>query len=68
MQVAGAHCEQVHQEWVVQERALGQVQADALRVRVQKEKAQGSTGVLWMARAIAVPTRLPGTLWVGAGC
>ena len=61
MQVAGAHCEQVHQEWVVQERVLGQVQADELRVRVQKEKAQGSTGVLWMAMAIAVPTRL----WLG---
>lgn len=61
MQVAGAHCEQLHQELVVQPRALGQVQADELRVRVQKEKAQGSNGVLWMAMALGVPTRL----WLG---
>jgi hypothetical protein len=36
MQVAGAHCQKVPQQLVVPPRALGQVQADELRVRVQK--------------------------------
>lgn len=59
LQAAGAHGENVHQELVVQPRALGQVQADELRVRMQKTRGGG--GVLWMAMAIAVPARL----WLG---
>ena len=52
---AGAQCRRVHEHLVQGGRVeLGQVQADELRVR-----AVG--GVLWLASAIAVPTRL----WLG---
>jgi len=51
---AGRHCERVHQHVVEQPRDLGQVQADELRVKIQG-------GVVWMATAIQVATRL----WLG---
>jgi transposase-like protein len=54
LDAAGAHSEAVHHEQVVQPRDLVQVQADEVRV-----KAQG--GVLWMAMAMMVSTRL----WLG---
>lgn len=54
VEAAGRHCEQVHQEQVVQPQDLGQVQADEIRAKVQG-------GVLWLAMAVAVPTRL----WLG---
>jgi transposase-like protein len=50
----GAHCEAVHTAQVVQKRELGQVQADEIHVKTQ-------AGVLWMAMAIMVSTRL----WLG---
>jgi transposase-like protein len=52
---AGHHCEKVHEQLVHQPRDLGQVQADEIRV-----KKQG--GVLWLAMALQVSTRL----WLGA--
>lgn len=52
---AGQHCERVHDHLVEPPRDLGQVQADELRV-----KTQG--GVLWVAMALQVSTRL----WLGA--
>jgi hypothetical protein len=53
---AGAHCHKLHQHLVVdQPRVLAQVQADELRVRLQKRL------VVWMALALQVPTRL----WLG---
>jgi transposase-like protein len=48
---AGAHCEQVHQQHVLQPRDVGQVQADELRVKTQR-------GVIWMALAIMVSQRV----------
>jgi hypothetical protein len=48
---AGMHCQAVHQHLVEQPRPLGQVQADEIRV-----KCQG--GVVWMALALMVSTRL----------
>jgi transposase-like protein len=51
---AGQHCAVLHQQQIVQPRDLGQVQADELRVKTQR-------GVLWMAMAVMVPTRL----WLG---
>src|SRR5579859_385011 len=51
---AGSHSEQVHQQLVLQPHDLGQVQADELRV-----KKQG--GIVWLAMALAIPTRL----WLG---
>ena len=51
---AGKHCEQVHQHLIEQPRDLGQVQADEIRV-----KKQG--GIVWMASALQVSTRL----WLG---
>jgi hypothetical protein len=52
---AGAQCQRVHEQLVQAGQVeLGQVQADELRVR-----AVG--GVLWLASAIAVPSRL----WLG---
>lgn len=51
---AGRHCQQVHEHLVEQPRDLGQVQADELRV-----KRQG--GIVWMALALQVSTRL----WLG---
>src|SRR5919199_1531293 len=54
---AGAQCQRVH-EHVVQagQVELGPVQADELRVRVVG-------GVVWLATALAVPSRL----WLGGG-
>ena len=52
---AGAQCRRVHQHGVEAGRVeLGQVQADALRVRIVG-------GVLWVATALAVTSRL----WLG---
>jgi transposase-like protein len=52
---AGEHCKQMHQHLVEnQPRDLGQVQADEIRAKLQKQ-------VLWMAMAIQVRTRL----WLG---
>jgi len=51
---AGGHCEAVHQEQVVQPRDLQQVQADEIRIKTQ-------AGVLWVAVALMVSTRL----WLG---
>ena len=52
---AGQQAKRVHQHRVVgQARVLGQVQADEIRVKMQKS-------VAWMAMAIAVPCRL----WLG---
>lgn len=48
---AGVHSRAVHEHLVEQPHALGQVQADAIRV-----KKQG--GVVWMALAMMVSTRL----------
>lgn len=51
---SGAHCQQVHQHLVERPRDLGQVQGDELRVKVQG-------GIVWMAMALQVSTRL----WLG---
>jgi hypothetical protein len=51
---AGQQCQQVHEHLVEQPRDLGQVQADKIRAKMQG-------GILWMAMAIQVPTRL----WLG---
>ena len=51
---AGCHSHAVHEQLVEQPRALGQVQADEIRV-----KKQG--GIVWMALAMMVCTRL----WLG---
>lgn len=52
---AGAQCRRVHEHLVEAGRVeLGQVQADELRVRIVG-------GVVWLASAIAVPSRL----WLG---
>ena len=52
---AGSQCQRVHEHLVQAGRIdLGQVQADELRVRIVG-------GVLWLASAIAVPSRL----WLG---
>lgn len=50
----GSHAEAVHQAEVVQERELMHVQADEIHVKTQ-------AGVLWMAMAMMVSTRL----WLG---
>jgi hypothetical protein len=47
-------CERLHQHQVVQPRALAHVQADEIRLKTQ-------AGVLWMAMALMVTTRL----WLG---
>ena len=54
LEAAGVHAEAVHQEQVVQPRDLGQVQADEVRVKTQ-------CGIVWMAMALMVSTRL----WLG---
>jgi transposase-like protein len=54
-QRAGHHSEQVHQHLVQRPRELGQVQADEIRVQMQKV-------VVWLAMALQVSTRL----WLGA--
>lgn len=51
---AGAHAQAVHHAAVVQPRDLHQVQADEIHVKTQ-------AGVLWMAMAMMVSTRL----WLG---
>lgn len=51
---AGNHCQQVHEHLVEQPRDLGQVQADEIYAKVQG-------GILWLATAIQVQTRL----WLG---
>lgn len=51
---SGAHCRPVHEHRVLPQE-LGQVQADELRVKLQGK-------ILWLAMALAVPTRL----WLGA--
>jgi transposase-like protein len=51
---AGGHCAGVHQHLVCQPRDLGAVQADEIRVRQQG-------GVVWLAMALMVSTRL----WLG---
>lgn len=53
-EAAGTHAEAVHHAEVVQPRDLVQVQADEIHVKTQ-------AGVLWMALAIMVSTRL----WMG---
>lgn len=52
---AGRHCERVHAHLVQQPRDLGQVQADEIRVKMQG-------GIVWLAMALQVSTRL----WLGA--
>ncbi len=54
MDAAGVHCEAVHHAQVVHPRDLQQVQADEIRVTTQ-------AGVLWVALAMMVSTRL----WLG---
>jgi transposase-like protein len=55
---AGQHCQKVHEHLVEsQPRDLQQVQADEIRVKLQKRL------IVWMALAIQVPTRL----WLGGG-
>ena len=54
MDAAGGYCEAVHHAPVVQPRDLQQVQADEIRVTTQ-------AGVLWVALAMMVSTRL----WLG---
>jgi hypothetical protein len=54
MEAAGMHCAAIHRRLVCQERALGTVQADEIRVRQQG-------GVVWVALALMVSTRL----WLG---
>ena len=54
LEAAGHHGEAVHHHLVLQPRDLGQVQADEVRVKTQ-------CGVVWMAMAMMVSTRL----WLG---
>jgi transposase-like protein len=54
LEAAGQHAEAVHHEQVVQPRDLGHVQADEVRVKTQ-------CGIVWMAMAMMVSTRL----WLG---
>ncbi len=52
---AGQHCQRVHERRVESsQHDLQQVQADEIKVKIQK-------GIIWMAMAIWVPTRL----WMG---
>lgn len=53
---AGNHCQKVHTRLVTEQTMdLQQVQADEIRVKVQKRR------IVWMALALCVPTRL----WLG---
>ena len=54
LEAAGQHAAVVHYAQVVQPRDLGQVQADEVRVKTQ-------CGIVWMAMAMMVSTRL----WLG---
>ena len=51
VEASGQHCEQVHHEQVVRPRDLMHVQADEIRLKTQ-------AGVLWVAMALMVTTRL----------
>ena len=51
---SGQHCQRVHEHLVEQPRDLGQVQADEIRAKIQG-------GILWIAMALQVQTRL----WLG---
>jgi transposase-like protein len=51
---SGKHCQRVHEHVIERPRDLGQVQADKIRVKMQG-------GILWMAMAMQVQTRL----WLG---
>jgi transposase-like protein len=54
LDAAGHHAETIHHDLVTQPRDLGQVQADEVRVKTQ-------CGIVWMAMAMMVSTRL----WLG---
>lgn len=54
IEASGEQCERVHHEKVVQPRELEHVQADEIRLKTQ-------AGVVWMALALMVTTRL----WLG---
>lgn len=54
VEAAGFHCQRLHPQQVLPQE-LGQVQADELRVKLQGQ-------IVWLAHAIAVPSRL----WLGA--
>lgn len=54
VEASGVQCEQFHQDQVVKPRDLHQVQADEIRLKTQ-------AGVLWVAMALMVTTRL----WLG---
>lgn len=54
LEAAGLHAEALHHDLVFQPRDLGQVQADEVRVKTQ-------CGIIWMAMAMMVSTRL----WLG---
>ncbi len=54
LEASGEQCERVHHAHLVQPRDLGHVQADEIRLKTQ-------AGVLWMAMAMMVTTRL----WLG---
>jgi transposase-like protein len=54
LQAAGQHAETLHHDLVTQPRDLGHVQADEVRVKTQ-------CGIVWMAMAMIVPSRL----WLG---
>jgi len=54
VEASGVHCERVHQQQVLRPRELEHVQADEIRLKTQ-------AGVLWMALALMVTTRL----WLG---
>jgi transposase-like protein len=51
---SGKHCQRVHEHLVERPRDLGQVQADEIRAKIQG-------GIVWMAMAVQVQTRL----WLG---
>ena len=51
---SGKHCQGVHEHLVERQRDLGQVQADEIRAKTQR-------GILWLAMALQVQTRL----WLG---
>jgi hypothetical protein len=54
VEASGEHCERFHHDQVVKPRDLHQVQADEIRLKTQ-------AGVLWVALALMVTTRL----WLG---
>ena len=51
VEASGDHCQRVHHDQVVQKRDLEHVQADEIRLKTQ-------AGVVWMALALMVTTRL----------